>query len=328
MTTRRALLGGILGAVACDRRVESPAPASAPSSVSVVASPPAPPAASSSPSPAVSSAPVAPRPPAEERVEIVSLSFPQQLAICVVPRWADRFPLLIALHGQGEARKGMEAGANGWVHDYWLDRVMMRLRNPPLTRRDFQGFVGPKRLAAINASLVERPFRGLVVACPYTPDLLVEKTLDNAGPFGDFVTGDLTKRARAELPVDTDAQHTGLDGVSLGGRVSLLVGFAHPTSFAAVGSLQAALQVSEAKELGRRAKAARDANPGLKLRLLTSDEDFYRGEIGEASRAMKKAGVEHEYVVIPGPHDYPFNRGPGAIEMLLWHDRVLRGEPA
>jgi len=22
-------------------------------------------------------------------------------------------------------------------------------------------------------------------------------------------------------------------------------------------------------------------------------------------------------------HDYPFNRGPGAIEMLLWHDRVL-----
>jgi iron(III)-salmochelin esterase len=30
--------------------------------------------------------------------------------------------------------------------------------------------------------------------------------------------------------------------------------------------------------------------------------------------------------VIPGGHDYTFNRGPGGIEMLLWHDRVLRGE--
>jgi hypothetical protein len=35
---------------------------------------------------------------------------------------------------------------------------------------------------------------------------------------------------------------------------------------------------------------------------------------------------KQEHLVVPGPHDYPFNRGPGAIEMLLWHDRVLRGE--
>ena len=327
MTTRRVFLAGIAATVACDRRAESPAPDAPPSSVSVIATPPASsPAASSSGPPAASSS----SPPVvlEPRIEIRSLTFSRQLAICLVPRWGERFPLLIALHGQGEARKGMEAGANGWLHDYWLDRAMMRLRNPPLTRADFQGFVGPKRLAAINDSLVERPFRGVVVACPYTPDLLVEKTLDNAGPFGDFVTGELLKRARAELPIDDAPARTGLDGVSLGGRVSLLVGFAHATSFGAVGSLQAALQVSEAKELARRAKAAQGENPGLKLRLLTSEEDFYRGEIGEASRAMKKAGVLHEHVVIPGPHDYPFNRGPGAIEMLLWHDRVLRGEPA
>ena len=33
--------------------------------------------------------------------------------------------------------------------------------------------------------------------------------------------------------------------------------------------------------------------------------------------------VAHDFADIPGPHDYPFNRGPGAIELLLWHDRVL-----
>jgi len=29
--------------------------------------------------------------------------------------------------------------------------------------------------------------------------------------------------------------------------------------------------------------------------------------------------------VVTGPHDYAFNRGPGALEMLAYHDRVLRG---
>ena len=30
---------------------------------------------------------------------------------------------------------------------------------------------------------------------------------------------------------------------------------------------------------------------------------------------------------VPGPHDYVFNRGPGVLEMLLFHDRALRREP-
>ena len=44
--------------------------------------------------------------------------------------------------------------------------------------------------------------------------------------------------------------------------------------------------------------------------------------------ALNAEHVAHEFVVVAGPHDYAFNRGPGGIEMLLWHDRVLRGEPA
>jgi len=69
--------------------------------------------------------------------------------------------------------------ARAWLADYDLGHVMARLRAPPLTRSDFQGFVSEQRLAKINAALAERPFRGLVVACPWVPDLLSEKERGN-----------------------------------------------------------------------------------------------------------------------------------------------------
>jgi hypothetical protein len=71
------------------------------------------------------------------------------------------------------------------------------------------------------------------------------------------------------------------------------------------------------------AKAARAKNPSLKLRLLTSKDDYFRDPIARTSAAWRGAGIDHDFVEVPGPHDYPFNRGPGAIEMLLWHDRLL-----
>jgi hypothetical protein len=35
------------------------------------------------------------------------------------------------------------------------------------------------------------------------------------------------------------------------------------------------------------------------------------------------AGIAHDFAEVVGPHDYSFNRGPGSIELLLWHDRAL-----
>jgi hypothetical protein len=37
--------------------------------------------------------------------------------------------------------------------------------------------------------------------------------------------------------------------------------------------------------------------------------------------------VTHTFDTVLGTHSYRFNRGPGAYEMLLYHDRVLRGLP-
>ena len=79
--------------------------------------------------------------------------------------------------------------------------------------------------------------------------------------------------------------------------------------------------------LARRAKSAMMDAQKLRLRLVTSDQDYFRGAIGQLHLALESEGIEHEHLVLPGPHDYIFNRGPGGVEMLLWHDRVLRGEP-
>lgn len=268
----------------------------------------------------------------EMMFDFPAVSFGAERALVIVPRAEDageRFPVLVALHGRGESVRGATAGARGWMDDYELGRAVSRLRSPPLMREDFRGFVDDARLARLNASLVERPYRGLVVVCPWVPDILSNRdraNLDAALPFGAFVADDLLPRVVAEAPALTDRASTGIDGVSLGGRAALLVGFAHPDRFGAVGTLQAAVQDSEAAAFAARARAAIGKSP-QRIRLLTSDRDPFAGPIGEMHRAFDEGRIEHDYLVIPGPHDYAFNRGPGGIEMLLWHDRVLRGEP-
>ncbi len=246
--------------------------------------------------------------------------------VVLVPTWGaagDRFPVLVALHGRGEARKPPAEGALGWARDYALVRAIGRVAAPPLVSEDFEGFVDGPHLESVNAGLAAHPFRGLIVACPYVPD--VDLADDDAmRGFGAFVKDTLLPRVRRETPAKGDAASTGIDGVSLGGTVALSVGLESPTSFGALGTLQPAIDAKDAARWTTRAQAARQANPRLALRLLTSDGDYFRDAVRATSAAWTAAGVAHELEQARGPHDYPFNRGPGAIEMLLWHDRQLR----
>jgi enterochelin esterase-like enzyme len=240
-----------------------------------------------------------------------------------------KYPVLIALHGRGESFKGPERGARGFIDDYGLLRASGRLRSPPLDARDFHGFVELARLRRINESLSTTPYEGLIVACPYTPDLLAgDRSLDAARPFTSFLVDELLPRIRRELPVNAAATATGIDGVSLGGRVALLVAFERPEAFGAVGAEQAAISLGEVEPIVTRARRAVEKNPHLYIRLLTSHDDYFVAENRALSAALRSAGVRHELVVVPGPHDYEFNRGPGVHEMLLLHDRVLRGRAA
>jgi enterochelin esterase-like enzyme len=177
--------------------------------------------------------------------------------------------------------------------------------------------------------LSTQPYEGLIVACPYTPDLLAgDRSLDAARPFASFLVDELLPRIRRELPASDTAPTTGIDGVSLGGRVALLVAFERPEAFGAVGAEQAAIDLAEVQPIVARARRALEKNPRLYIRILTSHDDYFLAENRALSAALKSAGVRHELVVVPGPHDYEFNRGPGVHEMLLLHDRVLRGRAA
>ena len=236
-------------------------------------------------------------------------------------------PVLVTFHGLGEAEKGPEKGARGWIDDYGLETAVHRLAAPPLTKKDMQTLGTASWLQAMNAGLQADPYRrahrGVSVHAQHPWGRSLARCRGCARPItwcGRCCRAFAAKRRALAQPAAT-----GIDGVSLGGRAALLVGAKHPDAFGAVGSLQAAIYDHELAALTKRLAAARAKNPALQLRVLTSSADFYRGVLNELSKRLSKSGVDHTFVEIDrGPHSYAFNRGPGVYEMLLFHDRALR----
>jgi hypothetical protein len=232
-------------------------------------------------------------------------------------------PLLVALHGRGEAGRGLDVGAGAWPNEYQLDRLHRRLLSPPLGARDLLEMTSAARLDRLNASLAAAPYQGIGLACPYTPHL-DDPSVEGARAFGRFVVGQLLPELRRATGSTVDRRATGIDGVSMGGRLALLVGLTHPETFGVVGALQPALKVEEAALISDLARAA-GARAPVRLRLVTSEEDYFLPAVRAVSERLRADGVEHELLVIPGTHGYEFNRGPGGADMLLWHERVQRG---
>ena len=92
-----------------------------------------------------------------------------------------------------------------------------------------------------------------------------------------------------------------------------------------MGGIQAAFADNQAGDWVTLALSARVRRPGLKLRLLTSHDDYFHDAVTGVSRAWDAAGIAHDFADVVGPHDYVFNRGPGSIELLFWNDRALHG---
>jgi enterochelin esterase-like enzyme len=112
----------------------------------------------------------------------------------------------------------------------------------------------------------------------------------------------------------------------MGGRLALLLGLGRPDVFASVGALQPAIRVDEAPLFAGLAGAAM-ARAAIALRLVSSDDDPFLPAVRALSAKLGEIGVPHSLVVVPGPHDYAFNRGPGSAELLFFHERALRGFP-
>lgn len=241
-----------------------------------------------------------------------------EVAALFAPEGSSDWPVLVAMHGRGEAGRGLAVGAHGWRDDYDLDVIRAKLEAGTLSRADSKGMLSEERVAQILASLTAHPFRGLRLVCPYCP----VPNGDWRG-FGRFVTGPLLERAGKPARAVT-----GIDGVSMGGRYALELGFGEAASFGAVGALQPAIRESEADDFAERAERARDVHGKQAIQLVTSADDPFRAPTEALSAALTKRGVEHRLRLTEGPHDYIWNRGPGAIEMLVFHERVLRGLPA
>lgn len=233
----------------------------------------------------------------------------------------ENLPTLVALHGKGEANRGPDRGFLGWVVDYRLPDAFGALQRGRVTEADYGRLVRAEHLAHVNASLQARPFGGLLVITPYTPDLMSQPVGSaDIQEFGAWVAGELLSQVRERfVAASRDADKTAIDGVSLGGRLALEVGFSHPEAFGAVGATQPAITGRE--------RALVDLVGALpkppRIRLLSSEDDPYLPVTRKLSSLLRERQIAHEFGVVPGPHNARFNRGPGGIEMLLYYDREL-----
>ncbi len=250
-------------------------------------------------------------------------------ASLLVPTHLDKgkkVGLLVALHGLGES--GDPAlGVRAWLDLYGLRTSYERLLAPPVVpvgkRRDWTA----ARLAEVNRSLVRRPFAGLAVLCPFTPN--VRKMADSAAAqkdYAEWLVDALIPAARKLAPVETSAAATTIDGCSMGGPIALETVLAHPTTFGAVGVVQPALSAGRAKQWAEGLAKARKENDKLAIHLLTSEQDPFVGATRALAKALDDVKVPHTLRVSPGPHDQPWLRETGTIEMLLFHERG-RHEP-
>lgn len=246
----------------------------------------------------------------------------ERRCVVLVPKGikaGTKLPLLVALHGLGETTSPKK-GAYGWLDSYQLDQILHRLRTPPLDADAFQGLVTDTRLAEINAELAKRPFGGLVIACPYLPrGIGGELTYD---AYGKWLGERLIPKLRNETPCIPTTSATGIDGVSLGGITALRIGLQRADLFGAIGALQPAVNDEEIADALAATVAEKLA--GRPLRIVTSTEDSYRYALEALDRKLWDRKVTHQFFVSEGPHDYVWNQGPGGLEMVLWHDRVLR----
>jgi predicted esterase len=265
--------------------------------------------------------------PADLEVRDISIEGIGRRFVLLVPRHlarGERVPLLILLHGLGETGDP-RMGAYAWLERYGLGTAYDRLRRPPVQRTSKRADWTDDRVREVNAALAARPFRGFCIACPYTLNVNKSprpaKTLDE---YAGWIADAVIPRARREGPVIPDTAHTAIDGCSLGGYVGLEVFLRRPDLFASWGGVQSAFGAHRAAGYADRIEKAlaSQAPRSIRLHLETSSGDPFREGNALLSSLLTKKGIANDLQILPGPHDQPWLRESGTLEMLLWHDRM------
>lgn len=232
----------------------------------------------------------------------------------------EKVPLVVLLHGLGET--GDERmGVYAWVERYGLSTAYERLRKTPIARTSKRKDWTDARLSEVNSGLTKQAFAGMCLVCPFTPNVhkLPNPTAGLDG-YAKWIADVVIPRVRKDAPVYTDVGKTAIDGCSLGGYVALEVFLRKPDMFGAFGGVQSAVSEFRAPGYGERIEKA--LNGAKKpIHLLTSEGDPFLPGNKKIAAELTKKGIACDLRVIPGPHDQPWLREAGTIEMLYWHDR-------
>jgi enterochelin esterase-like enzyme len=227
---------------------------------------------------------------------VFTLATPKHLAP------GERVPLAVLLHGLGETGDA-RMGAWAWLERYGLGTSYDRLR-------------------------AAGSLRGLVLACPYMPDLPVgdPRAFDD---YAAWLAGTVIPRARREAPMaQVTPAHTYLGGCSLGGHFSIELLLRTPDAYGAWAGVQTAISAPAGDRYARRLAALQlgrgDGRPALLVE--TSTEDPFRAGSEALDRALGQAGAARTFVELPGPHDQPWLRRSGTARMLQWLDDLPRPE--
>jgi enterochelin esterase-like enzyme len=235
----------------------------------------------------------------------------------------EKLRVLVLLHGLGET--GNEnLGIHAWGERYGLVSCYERLRRPPVVR------VSPKmrwftdeNLVSVNADLKKRPFRGMVLVCPVTPNPHKVGGARALDTYADWIADTLLPAVRKEANCATGAANTGLDGCSLGGYVGMEVFLRKPELFGTFGGVQAAFNVPAGIRYAEQLKKTIDRVGPRRIHIETSSQDPFKKANEALAKRLGELGVDHTLSVIPGPHNQPWLKEIGTLDMLLWHDRQL-----
>jgi enterochelin esterase-like enzyme len=233
------------------------------------------------------------------------------------------YPGLLLFHGRGET-SSEQVGIHAWRTRYGLERSFARLGHPPVELDpDERAFIAPEHLARLNATLLEQPFSGLVVICPYTPNSRRQKKSERVlDRYSEWIEHTLLPAAQRHAPLDA-ARGIGVDGCSLGGYVAAEVFVRKPHLFRSFGVVQPAVGEYRVPRYARHLARALARESLRAIHLQTSTRDPYRGAVKALARHLKRQGAQFTLDVLPGPHDQRWLRASGTLAMLAWHDSVL-----
>ncbi len=237
--------------------------------------------------------------------------------------------LVVLLHGLGETGNE-ELGIHAWGDRYGLVTSYDRLVAPPLARTMPKlRYLTDDYLATLNASLEQRPFEPLAMVCPVTPNPYKPGPADRViDRYADWLEKTLLPAVREKVSIGPSSTHVGLDGCSLGGFVGVELFLRRPELFATFGGVQAAFSAPAALRYAERIAAAIARVGPRPLRFGTSSEDPYRKANEVLSKRLHELSVPNVFSMTPGPHNQPWLREIGTLDMLLWHERQLGSAPS